>query len=98
MLPERNELKILHQQLAEMEEMDEEFELELDNVYLDTMFRSVLRNDGEDHKRMALMDFDVIAHRRLLADLEAEGQFVTARVIKWYLDEYVRLFPTRDLL
>ena len=95
MLPERNELRILHQQLAEMEETDDEFELELDTVYLDSMFRSVLKGDGEDHKRMALMDFDLPAHKELYAQLQAEGQFVTANVIKWYIDEYARLFPTR---
>jgi len=95
MLPERNELKVLHEQLAEMEEMDEDFELELDTVYLDSMFQSILKGDGEDHKRMALMDFDVPAHRQLLADLEEEKQFATGAVIQWYLNEYARLFPTR---
>ena len=95
MLPERNELKVLNAQLAEMEEMDDDFELELDTVYLDSMFQSILKGDGEDHKRMALMDFDVPAHRQLLAELQAENQVETSRVIQWYLNEYARLFPTR---
>src|SRR6187455_434084 len=97
MLPQRNELKVLLQQLSEMEEMDQEFESELDSVYLDSVFRSVLKGDGEDQKRLALMDLDVEAHKNLLSDLRAEGQWETAQVIGWFLSEYARLFPSRNV-
>ena len=95
MEPARNELKIIHQQLAEMEEWDDSFELELDTVYLDSLYRPILKRDGEDHKRKPLMEFDVPAHILLLTELKAEEQFETAKVIQWYLDEYARLFPGR---
>lgn len=97
MLPERNELKVLLQQLAEMEDMDKDFESELDSVYMDAMFRSFMKGDGEDQKRLALMDFDVQAHKELLRQLRAEEQWETAEVIGWFLSEYARLFPTRDV-
>lgn len=97
MLPERNELKVLLQQLAEMEDMDHEFESELDTVYLDSKFRAVMKNDGEDKKRLALIDFDVEAHRQLADDLLEEGQYETYKVIAWFLSEYERLFPARNV-
>lgn len=97
MLPERNELKVLLQQLAEMEEMDHDFESELDSVYLDSKFRAVLKNDGEDKKRLALIDFDVDAHKELAEDLLEEGQYETYKVIEWFLSEYARLFPARNV-
>jgi hypothetical protein len=95
MEPELNELKIINEQLAEMEELDPEMELELDTVYLDSMYRSVLKGDGEDDKRMALMDFDVPAHILLVAELKNARQYDTAKVIQWYINEYLRLFPGR---
>jgi len=97
MEPECNELKLIHEQLAEMEDSDAAFELELDTVYLDTVYKPILKGDGEDHKRMALMDFDVPAHIVLVEELKAESQFETAQVIQWLLDEYARLFPSRVL-
>jgi hypothetical protein len=95
MEPERNELRLIHEQLAEMEDLDADFELELDNVYLDSVYRPLLRGDGEDHKRMALMDFDVPAHILLVAQLKLEDQFETAHAIQGIINEYIRLFPGR---
>jgi len=95
MEPERNELKIIHDQLAEMEDWDEAFEMELDTVYLDSVYRPLLKGDGEDHKRMALMDFDMPAHILLVAQLRAEEQHETAMAIQGIINNYLRLFPTR---
>ncbi len=95
MLPEQNEWQVLRAQFTDTAAEEQEYDLALDEAYISFLDQSVLKGDGEDHKRMLLMNFDVPAHRQLLRELIQEEQFATSRVIRWYLDEYTRLFPGR---
>ncbi len=95
MLPERDEWQILRDRFTETNEEEVELDMQLDEDYISFLYLSFLKGDGDDKKRILLMNFDVPAHKELLAQLSAEHQHDTCRIIQWYLDEYARLFPGR---
>ena len=78
MLPERNEWLVLNAQFTDAARDEQEHDLILDEAYLSYLDQSVLRGDGEDHKRMMLLNFDVRAHQDMLWELIVDGQYGTA--------------------